>query len=218
MTGHFAKANVPPVRMIKEVADRDRDGRRRGRGREGRRPRPGRHLRERAVCRRDRHSKGRGFAGVVRRHGFGGGPKSHGHMFQVQGSIGASSFPSRVFPGPAHAGPHGHGPDDGAQPAHPRRSISKTICCWSRARSRASRCVCADLEGEGAAAGASWIRRCGDEGRAEGFEEGCTGEEEVSDFAAVSSAARRYRRADKQAKAGGIDRRREERRRWQRST
>ena len=43
--------------------------------------------------------KGRGFAGVVRRHSFGGGPKSHGHMFQVQGSIGASSFPSRVFPG-----------------------------------------------------------------------------------------------------------------------
>jgi large subunit ribosomal protein L3 len=52
-------------------------------------------------------SKGRGFAGVVRRHKFGGGPKSHGHMFQVQGSIGASSFPSRVFPGqrmPGHFG------------------------------------------------------------------------------------------------------------------
>lgn len=52
-------------------------------------------------------SKGRGFAGVVRRHNFGGGPKSHGHMFQVQGSIGASSFPSRVFPGqrmPGHFG------------------------------------------------------------------------------------------------------------------
>ncbi|MFZ0393583.1 MAG: 50S ribosomal protein L3 [Terracidiphilus sp.] len=52
-------------------------------------------------------SKGRGFAGVVRRHHFGGGPKSHGHMFQVQGSIGASSFPSRVFPGqrmPGHMG------------------------------------------------------------------------------------------------------------------
>jgi large subunit ribosomal protein L3 len=44
-------------------------------------------------------SKGRGFAGVVRRHGFGGGPAAHGHMFQVQGSIGASSYPSRVFKG-----------------------------------------------------------------------------------------------------------------------
>jgi len=52
-------------------------------------------------------SKGRGFAGVVKRHKFAGGPKSHGHMFQVQGSIGASSFPSRVFPGqrmPGHFG------------------------------------------------------------------------------------------------------------------
>jgi large subunit ribosomal protein L3 len=44
---------------------------------------------------------------VVKRHHFGGGPKSHGHMFQVQGSIGGSSFPSRVFPGmkmPGHMG------------------------------------------------------------------------------------------------------------------
>jgi len=52
-------------------------------------------------------SKGRGFSGVVRRHGFAGGPAAHGHMFQVQGSIGASSFPSRVFPGqrmPGHFG------------------------------------------------------------------------------------------------------------------
>src|SRR5664279_2156987 len=52
-------------------------------------------------------SKGRGFAGVVRRHHFGGGPKAHGHMFQVQGSIGASSFPSRVFPGQRMPGHYG---------------------------------------------------------------------------------------------------------------
>ena len=52
-------------------------------------------------------SKGRGFAGVVRRHNFAGGPKSHGHMFQVQGSIGASSFPSRVFPGQRMPGHYG---------------------------------------------------------------------------------------------------------------
>ncbi|HET9284450.1 MAG TPA: 50S ribosomal protein L3 [Candidatus Angelobacter sp.] len=49
-------------------------------------------------------SKGRGFAGVVRRHHFGGGPAAHGHMFQVQGSIGASSFPSRVFKGQRMSG------------------------------------------------------------------------------------------------------------------
>src|SRR5437667_12289265 len=44
-------------------------------------------------------SKGRGFAGVVRRHHFAGGPKSHGSMFQISGSIGSSAFPSRVFKG-----------------------------------------------------------------------------------------------------------------------
>jgi large subunit ribosomal protein L3 len=45
-------------------------------------------------------SKGRGFAGVVKRHNFRGGPASHGSMFhRAPGSIGASSFPSRVFPG-----------------------------------------------------------------------------------------------------------------------
>ncbi len=104
MTGHFTKASVPPVRIIKEVSVINATG-------------------EEAVKAGDRvmvdifeserfvdvigTSKGRGFAGVVRRHGFGGGPKSHGHMFQVQGSIGASSFPSRVFPGqrmPGHKG------------------------------------------------------------------------------------------------------------------
>jgi large subunit ribosomal protein L3 len=45
-------------------------------------------------------SKGRGFQGVVKRHHFGGGPDGHGSMFhRAPGSIGASSFPSRVFPG-----------------------------------------------------------------------------------------------------------------------
>jgi large subunit ribosomal protein L3 len=107
MTGHFAKSNVPPVRMIKEVpVEVAREGD------------------EAAVKAGDRvmvdifsdekfvdvigTSKGRGFAGVVRRHGFGGGPKAHGHMFQVQGSIGASSFPSRVFPGQRMPGHMGH--------------------------------------------------------------------------------------------------------------
>jgi large subunit ribosomal protein L3 len=107
MTGHFAKSDVPPVRMIKEVpveVAKESD--------------------ETAVKAGDRvlvdiftdekfvdvigTSKGRGFAGVVRRHGFGGGPKAHGHMFQVQGSIGASSFPSRVFPGQRMPGHMGH--------------------------------------------------------------------------------------------------------------
>ncbi len=105
MTGHFGKADAPPVRFMKEVAiDAATDG-------------------TDGVKAGDRvlvdlfegekfvdvigTSKGRGFAGVVRRHNFGGGPKSHGHMFQIQGSIGASSFPSRVFPGQRMPGHYG---------------------------------------------------------------------------------------------------------------
>jgi len=50
-------------------------------------------------------SKGRGFASLVKRHHFRGGPGSHGSMFhRAPGSIGASSFPSRVFPGTRMAG------------------------------------------------------------------------------------------------------------------
>lgn len=53
-------------------------------------------------------SKGRGFAGLVKRHHFRGGPESHGSMFHnAPGSIGASSFPSRVFPGMRMAGQMG---------------------------------------------------------------------------------------------------------------
>jgi len=45
-------------------------------------------------------SKGKGFQGGVKRWGFRGGPETHGSMFhRAPGSIGASSFPSRVFKG-----------------------------------------------------------------------------------------------------------------------
>jgi large subunit ribosomal protein L3 len=53
-------------------------------------------------------SKGKGFQGGVKRHGFRGGADTHGSMFhRAPGSIGASSYPSRVFPGqhlPGHMG------------------------------------------------------------------------------------------------------------------
>ncbi|MEW6680165.1 MAG: 50S ribosomal protein L3 [bacterium] len=43
-------------------------------------------------------SKGKGFQGIVKKHGFSGGVASHGSMFgRVIGSIGQSSFPSRVW-------------------------------------------------------------------------------------------------------------------------
>ncbi len=55
-------------------------------------------------------SKGRGFAGLVKRHHFRGGEGSHGSMFhRAPGSIGASSFPSRVVPGMRMAGHMGAG-------------------------------------------------------------------------------------------------------------
>lgn len=46
-------------------------------------------------------SKGKGFQGTVKRHGFGGGPKTHGQSDRLRapGSIGQSSYPSRVFKG-----------------------------------------------------------------------------------------------------------------------
>lgn len=45
-------------------------------------------------------SKGKGFAGVIKRHGFRGGPGSHGaHFHRAPGSVGASATPSRVFKG-----------------------------------------------------------------------------------------------------------------------
>lgn len=54
-------------------------------------------------------SRGHGFQGTVKRHGFRGGPKTHGQSDRLRapGSIGASSFPSRVFKGqrmPGHMG------------------------------------------------------------------------------------------------------------------
>ena len=54
------------------------------------------------------NSKGRGFQGVVKRHGFGGGPKTHGqkNRFRAPGSIGSTAF-QRGGPGPQKAGPQG---------------------------------------------------------------------------------------------------------------
>ena len=102
MKGHFEKNNLPPVKLMKEFAvEEEEDGS------------IGVKVGDKVLV--DLFdgtkfvditgtSKGRGFAGVVKRHKFGGGPAAHGHMFQVQGSIGASSFPSRVFPGQRMSG------------------------------------------------------------------------------------------------------------------
>jgi len=55
-------------------------------------------------------SKGKGFQGVIRRHGFGGGRATHGSMFhRAPGSIGQSAYPSRVLKGMRAAGRMGGG-------------------------------------------------------------------------------------------------------------
>jgi large subunit ribosomal protein L3 len=54
-------------------------------------------------------SKGKGFAGTIKRHNFASGPKSHGsHNVRAPGSIGASATPSRVFKGIRGAGQMGN--------------------------------------------------------------------------------------------------------------
>ena len=55
-------------------------------------------------------SKGRGFAGVVKRHHFKGGPKTHGQSdrHRAPGSIGAGTYPGRVIKGHKMAGHMGN--------------------------------------------------------------------------------------------------------------
>jgi len=107
--GHLAKHNLPPVRFVREVpleaeekAQTDGEEIKAG----------GRVLVD--IFDGEKFvdvigvSKGRGFQGVVKRHHFRGGPKSHGSMFQIPGSIGSSAFPSRVFKGMRMSGHMGH--------------------------------------------------------------------------------------------------------------
>lgn len=66
-------------------------------------------LNEAKVLKVSFNSKGRGFQGVVKRHGFGGGPKSHGSRFHRRhGSIGNCEWPGRVQPGMKMAGHMGN--------------------------------------------------------------------------------------------------------------
>jgi large subunit ribosomal protein L3 len=96
--GHFEKAGVAPMRNLAEVVFDGGD------------VKPG----DKVLCdvfrEEDRVdvigvSKGRGFAGVVRRNHFRGGAATHGSMFhRAPGSIGPSAFPSRVYPGTRSSG------------------------------------------------------------------------------------------------------------------
>jgi len=99
MNGHFKKANVAPVRILREMRVEGEDN-----------PAPGDKVMVDIFQPKERvhvvaTSKGRGFAGFVKRHHFRGGRATHGSMFhRAPGSIGASAFPSRVWPGQRMAG------------------------------------------------------------------------------------------------------------------
>ena len=99
MKGHLGKNNLPPVKFMREVpVEVEAAGEGNGAVKAGDRVLVDIFDGEKFVDIVG-ISKGRGFAGVVRRHHFAGGPKSHGSMFQITGSIGSSAFPSRVFKG-----------------------------------------------------------------------------------------------------------------------
>jgi len=99
MSGHFKKASLPPYRLLKEIKM------------EG--FKEGDTITVDIFNKGDRVSitgvsKGKGFQGVMKRFHYHGGPASHGSMFyRAPGSIGSSSFPSRVWKGkglPGHMG------------------------------------------------------------------------------------------------------------------
>lgn len=102
-SGHFQKAGIPPVRVLREF-----------------RCEKSAEVKEGDTFFVDIFqagekvdvvgtSKGKGFAGVVKRHGFKGGKASHGSMFhRAPGSIGASAYPSRVVKGRKLPGHMGH--------------------------------------------------------------------------------------------------------------
>jgi large subunit ribosomal protein L3 len=100
MKGHFEKAGIPPTRILREFRlEESGDGIGVG----------DKVLvdlfSENDVVDVVGVSKGRGFAGFIKRHGFSGGRATHGSMFhRAPGSIGASAYPSRVIKGTRMAG------------------------------------------------------------------------------------------------------------------
>ena len=102
MKGHFEKAGIPPTRILREFRLDGADSA------------AGVNVGDKVLVDQFSEndlvdvvgtSKGRGFAGFIKRHGFAGGRASHGSMFhRAPGSIGASAFPSRVIKGTRMAG------------------------------------------------------------------------------------------------------------------
>ncbi len=92
--GHFQSKDLEPRRHLAEVRVEDPSG-----------YRLGQEIKVDIFSKGDRvditgRSRGKGYAGVIKRHNFGGGPGSHGaHFHRAPGAIGACATPSRVFKG-----------------------------------------------------------------------------------------------------------------------
>lgn len=105
LSGHFKKNSVPPLRFLREI--RLSDSKEEAKAGD-------KVLVEETFKPDDKVdvigvSKGRGFAGFIKRHNFRGGAATHGSMFhRAPGSIGASSYPSRLWPGQRMAGQMGN--------------------------------------------------------------------------------------------------------------
>jgi large subunit ribosomal protein L3 len=101
LKGHFAKSGVKTLRVLREF-----------RGFGASTHKAGEELKVDGVFTKgdivkvSGISKGKGFQGVVKRHHFGGGSRTHGQSDRERapGSIGSSSYPSRVFKGMRMAG------------------------------------------------------------------------------------------------------------------
>ena len=92
--GHFRKAEVQPKKYLREFRLDDGEDYQVGQQIDVSQFEAGEKVDVTAT------SRGKGFAGAVKRHGFGRGPMSHGSKYhRGPGSLSASSFPSRVFKG-----------------------------------------------------------------------------------------------------------------------
>ena len=105
LAGHFKKANIPPTRILKEfrVGPEEVDANEVGSRISVERFEIGDYVDITGT------SKGKGFAGVMKRYGFGGSPASHGthEYFRHGGSIGQNMTPGRTLKGkkmPGHMG------------------------------------------------------------------------------------------------------------------
>jgi large subunit ribosomal protein L3 len=105
--GHFKKAGLPPTAVLKEFGLADVEGE--DPVQVGGQVLVGNVFQVDDEVNVIGRVKGRGFQGVVKRHGFRGGRATHGSMFhRAPGSIGASAYPSRVLPGMKGAGRMGN--------------------------------------------------------------------------------------------------------------